>query len=123
MKYLTGLLVVFLATTGVWADQLPVVPDNNVVAELQKGGYVLFVRHPNTNADQADTDPLHLENTRAQRQLSEEGRRQAKALGQALRALKVPVDKVIASKFQRAVEAAKLMDVGPVETATDVTEG
>jgi broad specificity phosphatase PhoE len=54
---------------------------------LRKGGYVLFIRHPKTNPDQADTAPLHLDNIKAQRQLSEEGRKQAKALGEAFRAL------------------------------------
>jgi phosphohistidine phosphatase SixA len=118
-----------LVLLGLWplgmahADEPRQPSDKELVAALQKGGYVLFIRHPSTNPDQADTDPLNLDNTKAQRQLSEEGRKQAKALGEAFRTLKVPVDKVIASKFQRAAEAAKLLDVGPVETSTDVTEG
>src|SRR5207244_7371777 len=52
-----------------------------------------------------------------------EGRKQGKALGEALRALKIPVGKVIASKFNRAQEAAKLLDVGEVTASQDVTEG
>src|SRR5678809_13007 len=63
----------------------------DVVPALQKGGYVLYMRHPKTNADQADTDPLHIDNVKAQRQLSDEGRKQARDLGEALRALKIPV--------------------------------
>src|SRR5439155_5264443 len=82
-----------------------------LLPELRKGGYVLFIRHPKTNSDQADTDPLHLDNVKAQRQLSDEGRRQAKALGAAFRALKIPVGRVFVSKFNRAQEAAKLLDV------------
>src|SRR5882724_13479543 len=91
--------------------------------DLRNGGYVLFIRHPKTNPDQADTDPLHLDNVKAQRQLTDEGRKQAKALGEALRALKIPVGKVVASKFHRAQEAAKLLDVGEVTASVDVTEG
>ena len=91
--------------------------------ELRKGGYVLFIRHPKTNPDQADTDPLHLDNIKAQRQLSEEGRKQAKALGEAFRALKIPVGEVIASKFNRAQEAARLLDAGEVTATADVAEG
>src|SRR5256884_8545587 len=94
-----------------------------VVPELQKGGYVLFLRHPKTDPDQADTDPLHLDNVMAQRQLTDEGRQQAKAIGEALRALKIPIEKVIASKFNRAQEAAKLLGVGDVTASVDVTEG
>ena len=94
-----------------------------LLPELHKGGYVLFLRHPKTNPDQADTDPLNLDNVKAQRQLSDEGRKQAKALGEAFRSLKIPVGKVVSSKFQRAQEAAKLLEVGEVATSVDVTEG
>src|SRR5207244_7464935 len=94
-----------------------------LLPELRKGGYVLFIRHPKTNPDQADTDPLNLDNIKAQRQLSDEGRKQAKALGEAFRALKLPIQKVIASKFYRAQEAATLLDVGEVTASVDVAEG
>lgn len=94
-----------------------------LLPELQKGGYVLVIRHPKTNNDAADTDPLNLENVKAQRQLSDEGRKQAKDLGEAFRALKIPVEKVVSSKFYRAEEAAKLLNVGEVATTVDVSEG
>src|SRR5437867_2647802 len=110
-----------LATALVVSAQAPAPAD--LLPELRKGGYVLFIRHPNTNPDQADTDPLHLDNVKAQRQLSDKGRQQAKALGEALQALKVPVAQVVSSKFYRAQEAAKLLDVGEVTTSIDVSEG
>src|SRR5207248_7963219 len=94
-----------------------------LLPELRKGDYVLFSRHPKTNPDQTDTDPFHLNNVKAQRQLSDEGRKQATALGEAFRALKLPVEKVISSKFYRAQEAAKLLDIGEVTASVDVTEG
>src|ERR1700692_918208 len=68
---------------------------SELLPELRKGGYVLVIRHPKTNNDAADTDPLNLENVKAQRQLSDEGRKQAKDLGEAFRALKIPVGKVV----------------------------
>jgi len=95
----------------------------DVVPALQKGGYVLFMRHPKTNPDQADTDPLHIDNVKAQRQLSDEGRKQAREMGVAFRALKIPVAAVMSSKFWRAQEAAKLLDAGKVEASLDVSEG
>jgi phosphohistidine phosphatase SixA len=98
-------------------------PPEGLLSDLKKGGYVLFIRHPRTNPDQADTDPLHLDNVKAQRQLSDEGRQQAKELGAAFRALKIPVERLISSKFQRAQEAAKLLDVGEVTVSLDVSEG
>src|SRR5690242_15362589 len=98
-------------------------PPSDLLPELKKGGYVLFIRHPRTNPDQADTDPLNLDNIKAQRQLSDDGRKQARELGECFRALQIPVEKVISSKFQRAQEAAKLLAVGEVTTSVDVTEG
>src|SRR5437867_12142921 len=102
-------VIALITAGGVYAE--PPAPAD-LLPELRKGGYVLFIRHPKTNPDQADTDPLHLENVKAQRQLSDEGRQQAKTLGEAFHALKLPIGKVIASKFQRAQEAAKLLGVG-----------
>ena len=112
------LLAVVIAAAAADAQQ-----PSDLLPELRKGGYVLFIRHPKTNPDQADTDPLNLDNVKAQRQLSDEGRKQAKVLGEAFRALKIPIDKVISSKFYRAQEAAKLLDVGEVNSSVDVTEG
>jgi phosphohistidine phosphatase SixA len=119
MKYLVYLFS-FIGVSIAYAEQPP---PEELVSKLQKGGYVLFIRHPQTNPDQADTDPFHLDNVAAQRQLSDEGRGQAKALGEAFRRLKIPVAKVITSKFHRAEEAGKLLDVGKVTPSTDVTEG
>jgi phosphohistidine phosphatase SixA len=116
------LLLVLWATVGVRAESAQLA-DQELISALQKGSYIIFLRHPKTNADQADTDPLNLENIQAQRHLSEEGRQQAKALGEALRTLQIPVDRVIASKFYRAYEAAKLLNVGEVTTSIDVSEG
>jgi len=120
MKTILVSLVAFAAGGAALAEPRA---DADVVRELQQGGYVLFIRHPQTNPDEADTDPLHLDNVKAQRQLSDEGRKQAKALGEVFRALKIPVEKVVASKFNRAQEAAKLLDVGGVTASVDVTEG
>src|SRR5438477_8207845 len=110
--------VMALITAGVVYAEPPAPAE--ILPELRKGGYVLFIRHPKTNPDQADTDPLHLDNVKAQRQLSDQGRKQAKALREAFRALKLPIDQVISSKFYRAQEAAKLLDVGEVAGSLDV---
>ncbi len=110
-----------LATVSAVAAESP--SDAELIAALRRGGYVLYVRHPSTNPDQADTDPLHLDNVQAQRQLTDDGRAQAKALGAALREQKIPIERVLSSKFYRAQEAARLLKVGEVSTSVDVTEG
>lgn len=97
--------------------------ERETVAALKEGGLVLYMRHPQTHADQADTDPLNLENVKAQRQLTDEGRQMAREIGAAMRKTGMPVSRVIASQFYRATEAAKLLAVAPVETSVDVSEG
>jgi broad specificity phosphatase PhoE len=98
-------------------------PDRTLVEDLRKGGYVLFVRHFPTDHAQDDTDPLHLENTAAQRQLTDAGRAQAAAFGEALRKLEIPIGSVVCSQFQRAHESAKLIAVGEPVASADVSAG
>ncbi|HTE49477.1 MAG TPA: histidine phosphatase family protein [Kofleriaceae bacterium] len=117
-----SLVPLILMAAAVSAHAEPLAPAQ-VVPELRKGGYVLFMRHPATNPDQADTDPLHLDNVKAQRGLSDEGRKQARAIGEAFRKLKIPVARIVCSKFWRAQEAAKLLGVGEVGPSVDVAEG
>ncbi len=115
------LAVVWLASSTS-ADEPKLLDGKELVQELQKGGYVLYFRHPNTDPTQADTDTLNLDNIKAQRHLTDKGRAQAKAIGEAFRALKIPVGSIMSSKFYRATEAAKLMDFGEVKTSLDLTE-
>ena len=123
MKRLAILLLALLLVLGILAEALSQLNEKDLIPGLQNGGYVIFIRHPKTNPDQADTDPLNLDNIKTQRQLSDEGRQQARALGEAFRTLNIPVDKVISSKFRRAYETSKLLDVAEVKTSIDVTEG
>jgi len=104
------------------SQALGAAPDRSVVSELQKGGYVLFVRHFQTNLDQDDTDPFHPENIAGQRQLTDAGRKQATELGQALRALGIPIGAVVCSQFRRAHESAKLIGAGEPVASADVSE-
>jgi phosphohistidine phosphatase SixA len=95
----------------------------DLVKALRAGGHVIVFRHGATHADQADTDPLHPENVAQQRQLNDKGRAEARAIGEALRKLQVPVGLVVTSVFNRAVETGKLIGPGAVSPTLDVTEG
>ena len=91
--------------------------------QLQEGGHVIVLRHGATYADQADTNPLDLKDTVHQRQLNEAGRSAAKAMGDALHKLKIPVGKVQTSLFHRAVETGTLLGFGAVSSTADISEG
>src|SRR2546430_13597667 len=93
------------------------------VAQLREGGHVIVLRHGATFADQADTNPLDPKDTAHQRQLNDAGKAAAKAMGDALHTLKVPVGQVTTSQFQRAVDTGMLLGFGAVTPTADISEG
>jgi broad specificity phosphatase PhoE len=97
--------------------------DKEVASALRAGGLVIVVRHGATFPDQADTDPYHPDNIAAQRNLNDKGKALAKAFGDALRQIGVPVGKVYTSLFNRAYETAVLAGFGDIEKTADLTEG
>src|SRR5262252_1389016 len=105
------------------ASSAPAQAQTEWLGALRQGGHVIVFRHGATHNDQADTDPLHPENIDKQRQLNDQGRAQAKAIGDAMRKLKIPVGAVNTSVFNRAVETGKLLGFGDVKPSLDFTEG
>ena len=83
--------------------------DRQLVESIRQGGYTIYFRHGPTDANQKDTDPNNLSNCTTQRNLTEAGRQQARAIGEALRGLKVPADDVRSSEYCRAREYARLL--------------
>ena len=82
-----------------------------------------MLRHGATHQDQADTDPLNHANVTKQRQLNDDGRAKARALGEALRKLQIPVIEIQSSMFNRAIETGTLTGLAPVKQTIDITEG
>ena len=116
-----GLLAIALAAASAWAQSAPSVGD--VLTLLRGGGYVIVFRHGATHADQADTDPLNLDNVARQRQLNDKGRADAKAVGEAFLRAGVPIGKSYSSRFHRAVETARLIGGKEPQVTLDVSEG
>lgn len=95
-----------------------------LVEALRGGGYNIYFRHAETDwglsdrvekaGDWTSCDPD------AMRQLSGTGRETARRLGEAMRALGIPVGRVLSSEYCRAVETARLMELGPPETTRDI---
>lgn len=92
------------------------------INDLRQGGYVIVLRHGATVSDQANTDSMSRPSVSAQRQLSEQGRAQAKSIGESLRRLKIPVGMVLTSTVQRAVDTGRLLGFGDVATTPDLAE-
>ena len=79
----------------------------DLVTRLREGGHVIFIRHGATEATQDDPRP-DLADPSTQRNLSDDGRNQARQLGRAIRRLRVPVGTVLASPYARTRETAEL---------------
>jgi phosphohistidine phosphatase SixA len=104
---------------SVFVLQLMLIPgqllasDELLVARMQAGGAVLMIRHaeaPGTG-DPAD---FQLDDCRTQRNLSADGRQQAKSIGNWLRANGIEHARVFSSQWCRCLDTARLMGIGEV---------
>lgn len=118
-RALAALALAFAALSGPASAQ----PAPELVEALRQGGLVIYWRHPATNNDQADVDPLNLADCSRQRQLNEAGREQARQLGAGFRSRGIAVGAVQSSPFCRAKEAAELTGLGPVTLVPELGEG
>ena len=80
-----------------------------IIAELRKGGYVLYFRHAATDFSRNDAASRNDDDCANQRNLSEKGRAEARAIGGAFAALRIPVGDVLASPMCRTMETARLI--------------
>ncbi len=65
-------------------------------------------RHTATDWGEDDEHPVDLSDCDTQRNLSATGRRQARAIGEAIERLDIPIGRVLSSPFCRAVDTARL---------------
>ncbi|WP_282938595.1 histidine phosphatase family protein [Paenibacillus sp. RC67] len=94
-----------------WAIEgdIKAAPVNSTLLDsLRQGGYILYVRHG--DATVGDDQPgVVFSDCSTQRNLSEEGKRQAVTFGKTIRDLRIPVQSlVLASPFCRTRETAQL---------------
>ncbi len=80
--------------------------DAALMAAMQEGGTVVYLRHAATDESEIDTGRLY--DRAGQRNLSATGREQARALGEAFRALGIRWSRILASPVYRAADTAHL---------------
>ena len=83
-----------------------------LVKTLRQGGYVIVMRHTSSPREVPDKKTANADNVKPERQLDEEGRTTAIAMGKALRELKIPIGDVLASPTYRALETVKYAQLG-----------
>lgn len=101
----------------------------NLIAALQQGGYVIYIRHAQTESDYADQVTADPQNCATQRVLSRTGWQQALHIGAMIDSHSIPVGDVLSSEYCRAWQTAGLafgtfseMSALNFEPAEDYTE-
>jgi phosphohistidine phosphatase SixA len=106
IRFATLLLLALPSLVAFARGDLP--SESPVFRELRSGGVILYMRHALTDPDQKDGPKANFEDCTWQRNLTEKGRAQAKDIGEAVSALKLPIESVLASPMCRAMETARL---------------
>ena len=75
---------------------------------LKSGGQVILMRHTVTPPGVGDPPGMRIDDCSTQRNLTDEGRRHAKRIGEAVRAHGIAIDKVLSSPMCRCLETARL---------------
>ena len=100
-------VVAVLSIVGVLALPSAQASGSGLGEQLQRGGVILVIRHAATDQSKPDQDPVDLNDCRTQRNLSAQGRQDAKLIGQAVRRLKLRIGAVLSSRFCRTRETAR----------------
>lgn len=106
----------FLAMSAFLASARLAAADRGLWQRLHEGGYVLLIRHAATHPGIGDPPGFRLAVCSTQRNLSEQGRRDARAIGAAFRNRGIPLGPVLSSRWCRCLDTARLA-FGRVEEA------
>lgn len=100
------------------------VADQNLLKRIQRGGFVLYMRHGTTDNSRADRIPkVDLNDCSTQRVLNEEGRNVAVAVGKAFQKAHIPVNEIYLSPLCRTKDTVKLAFPdfkGPIKVDNDL---
>ena len=101
-------------------NPVPLLGGGKAVREaLRKGGYIIYFRHGRTQLDQVSLESgnraegkINFARCDTQRNLSDEGRAELKAAGEAFRKAAIPLDKTYASPYCRTKDTAVFLVAG-----------
>ena len=103
MKFLKFVIIIFISlTTPIKADLY-----KNLINQLDDGGKLIFIRHAYAPGN-GDPAGFNLNDCSTQRNLSEDGRKQAQRIGEFFNKNKIEIGKVLSSEWCRCRETAKI---------------
>ena len=103
-----AVLVTCIALAGCTAGADREQQDDSPLARLRDGGLTIVIRHAATDHSRPDAPTVVLDDCATQRNLSDQGRADARAIGAAVDRLGIPVGDVWASPYCRSRDTAEL---------------
>ena len=101
MKFLKFFIIIFITLpTSIKADL-----NKNLMNQLEEGGKLIFIRHAYAPGS-GDPDNFNLNDCSTQRNLSEDGKKQAQLIGVFFKENKIKIDKILSSEWCRCKETA-----------------
>jgi phosphohistidine phosphatase SixA len=118
-------LVALLGLTLITVDlaQGESLAGKELIAALRSGGYVILMRHASSPRNTPEAAQADVENVQRERQLDDEGRASARAMGEALRRVHIPIGEVLSSPTYRALQTIKLAQLGQPRTFEELGDG
>jgi phosphohistidine phosphatase SixA len=101
-------LLVISAILTIPARGAPAARGDEVWAALRGGRHVVLFRHATTEPGVGDPPGFRVDDCATQRNLSEAGREESRRIGAAFRRHRVPVERVLSSRWCRCLETARL---------------
>jgi phosphohistidine phosphatase SixA len=86
----------------------------SILQQSKGNSHAILFRHAIAPGG-GDPPQFQLNDCSTQRNLSEEGRKQAAKIGQELKRQKIPIAQVLSSQWCRCLETARLMELGEVQ--------
>ena len=103
MKIFKFLIIIFISlTTSIKADL-----NKNLLNQLDDGGKLIFIRHAYAPGG-GDPQNFNLNDCSTQRNLNNEGRKQAQYIGEFFKKNEIKIDKVLSSEWCRCKETARI---------------
>ena len=103
MKFLKLFIIIFISLiTPIKADL-----NINLMNQLEDGGKLIFIRHAYAPGS-GDPNNFNLNDCSTQRNLNEDGRKQAQYIGEFFIKNKIKIEKVLSSEWCRCKETSKI---------------
>ena len=101
MKFFKYFIIIFISlNTSIKADL-----NKNLIKELKDGEKLIFIRHAYAPGN-GDPNNFNLDDCSTQRNLNDDGKKQAKYIGEFFKRNKIKIDKVLSSEWCRCKDTA-----------------